>query len=64
MDLSRMYDECKLSFWPKINSLQNVVRQACYDSLTGTKEFTLSTYHYDVVTGQFTLNDIRDNITK
>jgi len=58
MDLDRMYDECKLSFWSKINSLKNAVLQACNDSLSRTKEFTLLTYHYDVVIGQCTPNDI------
>jgi len=62
MDLVRMYDERKLSFWSKINSLKNVILQTCNDSLSRTKEFTLLTYHYDVVIGQSTPNDIKNNI--
>jgi len=57
-----MYDECKLSFWSKINSLKNVVLQTCYDSLSRTKEFNLLTYYYDVVIGQCTPNDIKNII--
>jgi len=38
------------------------ILQARFDSLTRTKEFTLLAYHYDVVIGQSTLNDIRHNI--
>jgi len=43
IDLVRKYDERKLSLWSKINSLKNVLLQACYDSLSRTKEFTLLT---------------------
>jgi len=57
-----MYDKRKLSFWSKNNSLKNVVLQACYDSFSRTKEFTLLTYHYDVVIGQCAPNDIKNNI--
>jgi len=45
----RIYDECKVSFWSKINGLKNVALQACYDSLSTTKEFIGPT----VIIGQF-----------
>ena len=48
--------------WVVENSLANVVRQARYDSLSRTKEFTHLTDHYDVVIRQRTPNDIRNNI--
>ena len=63
MDLIRVYDERKLSVWSSVNGLENVVVQACYGSLSGTKEFTLLTYHYDVVIGQSAPNDMKNNIT-
>ena len=37
--------------------------QACHDSLSGTKEFTVLAYHYDVVVDQPALNDIKNSIT-
>jgi len=63
MDLIRIYDECELSFRSEVNGLENVAVQTCYDSLSGTKEFTLLAYHYDVVTGQSAPNDMKNNIT-
>ena len=63
MDLIGIYDERKLSFWSIVNGLENVLVQACYDSLSRTKEFTLLAYHYDVVIGQSAPNDINNNIT-
>jgi len=61
-DLIRIYDERELSFWSSVNGLENVAVQACYDSLSRTKEFTLLTYHYDVVIGQSAPNDRKKNI--
>jgi len=49
----------KLSFWSKVNGVENVV--ATYDSVSRTKEFTLVTYHYDVVIGQSAPNDTNNN---
>ena len=63
MDLIRVYDERKLSVWSSVNGLDNVVLQACYDSLSRTKQFTLLAYHYDVVIGQSAPNDMKNNIT-
>jgi len=63
MDLIGIYDERKFSFWSIVNGLENVLVQACYDSLSRTKEFTLLAYHYDVVIGQSAPNDINNNIT-
>jgi len=37
--------------------------QACYGSLSGTKEFTLLTYHYDVVIAKSAPHDMKNNIT-
>jgi len=63
MDLIGIYNERKLSFWSSVNGLENVVVQACYDSLSRTKEFTLLTYHCDMVIGQSAPNDTKNNIT-
>jgi len=52
-----------LSFWSSVNGLENFVLQACYDSLSRRKEFTLLTYHCDVVIGQSAPNDMKNNIT-
>ena len=52
----------KLSFWSEVNGAENVVVQATYDSVR-TKEFTLVTYHYDVVIGQYAPNDTKNSIT-
>ena len=41
MDLSRTYDERKLSFRSSVNGLENVLLHACYDCLSRTKEFTV-----------------------
>ena len=42
--------------------LENAILQACYDSLSRTREFTLVTYHYDVVIAQSAPNGIKNNI--
>jgi len=63
MDLIRIYDKHKLSFWSCVNGLENVVLQACYGSLSGTKEFTFLTYHYDVVIAKSAPHDMKNNIT-
>ena len=52
-----------LSFWSSVNGLENFILQACYDSLSRRKEFTLLAYHCDVVIGQSAPNDMKNNIT-
>jgi len=59
----RTYDERKLSFWSSVNGVEKVVLLVCYDSVSGTKEFTVLTYHYDVAIGQSAPNDRKNNIT-
>jgi len=59
LDFVHIYDERKLFFWSRISSMNSVVMQTCYGTLSRLKEFNLLTYKYDVITGQYCIRHYR-----
>jgi len=62
LDFMHIYDQCKLVFWSRISRMKSVVMRTCYGILSRSKEFNLLTYKYDVITGQCTVCDIREQV--